>query len=385
MKFNKDMLDKKWVAYTVATCAAVVLFFALSNLSLFFGFLGEAIHFLMPVILGLILAMILNPMFMFFQKTILKIIKKDVIRKAISIGLTSVVVLSFMVLLVMAVIPQLINSIVNIANNWEMYEETLYAFSRNVSTYAAAFGLDVSSFTELGKEIVRWIADYITNNFDDVVDASYSIGLGFFNGIVGFILAVYFLMDKDRLKDSCRRMFKALLSEKVYREVHTFSRRCYSILVRYIGSNILDALIVGVANNIFMLIAGMPYPLLISFVVGITNLAPTFGPIVGAVIGGFILLLVNPWYALWFLIFTLILQTMDGYVIKPKLFGNTFGVPSVWILIMIIMGGRIFGFWGIMLAIPATAVLAYLFETFVSERINQKNELKDVRSKIEKY
>ena len=125
-----------------------------------------------------------------------------------------------------------------------------------------------------------------------------------------------------------------------------------------------------------MAILGMPYSLLISFFVGITNLCPTFGPIVGGLLGAFILVLDNPWYALWFLIFTLILQTLDGYVIKPKLFGDTFGVPSVWILVMIIVGGRIFGFWGIMLAIPFTAMFAYVFETFLRKLIDKRNEEK---------
>lgn len=385
MKFNKNMLEKKWVAYTIATCSAVVLYLALVNIGKFFAFLGMLMDFFMPVILGLVLAMILNPIFMFFQKTILKKINKEMLRRGISMVLTSIVVLAIMVLLVMSIIPSIVNSIISIGSNWKTYEESLYVLSVSIRTYADMFGLDVSGFTEMGSEIVRWVADYIANNFSQIVDMSYSIGVGVFNAVVGFIIAIYFLMDKDRLKDSSRSLFKALLPEKPYVDVHDFSRKCYSILVRYIGASLLDALIIGVANSIFMMITGMPYVLLVSFIVAVTNLAPTFGPIVGCAIGSFVLLLVNPWYVLWFVIFTLILQTIDGYVIKPKLYGNTFGVPAVWILIMIIVGGRIFGFWGIMLAIPATAVFAYIFETFISDMIARKNEMKETKKKIEKY
>lgn len=385
MKFNKNMLEKKWVAYTIATCSAVVLYLALVNIGKFFAFLGTVFSYLAPVILGMILAMVLNPIFMFFQRTILKRIKKEVLRKIVSMVLTSIFMLAIMTLLVMAIIPQVINSIVSIASNWASYEETLYILSQDISDYAKMFGLDVSGFTELGGEIVQWIANYIAENIGQIVDFSYSIGVSVFNGVVGFILAVYFLMDKDRLRDSSRRLFKAMMPEKIYTDVHDFTRKCYVILVHYIGSSLLDALIVGATNSIFMLIAGMPYPLLVSVAVAVTNLAPTFGPIVGCAIGSFVLLLVNPWYVLWFVIFTLILQTIDGSVIKPKLYGNTFGVPAVWILIMIIVGGRIFGFWGIMLAIPATAVFAYIFETFISDRIDQKNEMKETKKRIEKY
>ena len=125
-----------------------------------------------------------------------------------------------------------------------------------------------------------------------------------------------------------------------------------------------------------MTIAGMPYVILTSVVVGVTNLAPTFGPIVGGVIGGFILVLVNPWYALWFIIFTIILQTCDGYVIKPKLFGGSLGVPAVWILVSIIVGGRMFGVWGVLLAIPFAAIFDYIFREIIWVRINRRKTLK---------
>jgi predicted PurR-regulated permease PerM len=165
----------------------------------------------------------------------------------------------------------------------------------------------------------------------------------------------------------------ALLSERSYNDSGDFWGRCNSILIRYIGCDILDGLIVGAANFIFMLITGMPYNLLLSVVVGVTNLAPTFGPILGGVIGAFVLVLVNPWYALWFIIFTIILQTMDGYVIKPKLFGDSLGVSAVWILVSIIVGGRMFGVWGIMLAIPFAAIFDYVYRDMILKRLNKKN------------
>ena len=120
----------------------------------------------------------------------------------------------------------------------------------------------------------------------------------------------------------------------------------------------------------------MPYATLISVVVGVTNLAPTFGPILGGVIGAFILLLVNPWYSLWFLIFTLILQTCDGYVIKPKLFGETLGVSSLWILVCIIVGGRMFGVIGILLAIPIAAIIDFIFREYLIPWMHKRRKLK---------
>jgi predicted PurR-regulated permease PerM len=114
---------------------------------------------------------------------------------------------------------------------------------------------------------------------------------------------------------------------------------------------------------------------LISVVVGVTNLAPTFGPIVGCVIGAFILVLINPWYALWFILFTIALQTLDGYFIKPKLFGDSLGVPAIWVLVFIIVGGRMFGVWGIMLAIPCAAIINYIYEDVFLQRMEKRASL----------
>ena len=247
---------------------------------------------------------------------------------------------------------------------------------RNVTRQARSLHLDISGFQEISDKVIAMITKYAQENMDSIVDTSYNVGKSIVNIVLGLILAIYFLFDKERLKNSAKRLHRALFPRRIYQETYDFFKRCYQILIRYVGGDLLDALIVSIINFIFMAILGMPYSLLISFFVGITNLCPTFGPIVGGLLGAFILVLDNPWYALWFLIFTLILQTLDGYVIKPKLFGDTFGVPSVWILVMIIVGGRIFGFWGIMLAIPFTAMFAYVFETFLRKLIDKRNEEK---------
>ena len=118
-----------------------------------------------------------------------------------------------------------------------------------------------------------------------------------------------------------------------------------------------------------MAIMGMDYAVLISVVVGVTNMVPTFGPIVGCLIGMFILLLVHPMWSVWFLIFTILLQTVDGYIIKPKLYGDTLGVSPLLILIAIVVGGRMFGVIGILLAIPVSAILDYIFREILWQKL----------------
>ena len=115
---------------------------------------------------------------------------------------------------------------------------------------------------------------------------------------------------------------------------------------------------------------------LVSMIVGVTNLAPTFGPIVGGILGGFFLLLINPWYALWFLIFTIILQTIDGYVIKPKLFGDQLGISSVLVLVFIIVGGRLVGVYGVLLSIPLAAITDFVYRDYLLSYLARRKERK---------
>ena len=147
-----------------------------------------------------------------------------------------------------------------------------------------------------------------------------------------------------------------------------FMLRCDIILVSFIGQSLLDAMIIGAANAIFMAVCRMPYIGLVSVVVGVTNLVPNFGPIIGAAIGGFILLLVSPEDALIFLCFTVALQFVDAYILKPKLFANSLGVSGLLILISTIVLGNMFGIVGILLAIPAAAILSFLYHDYFLPR-----------------
>ena len=158
---------------------------------------------------------------------------------------------------------------------------------------------------------------------------------------------------------------KAIFGKVKYGEVNNFLYKSNIICSRYIVYNLIDALIVGGANAVFMTITGMQYVGLISFAVALTNLVPTFEPMVGLVIGGFVLLIVNPVHTLMFVIFTLILQLCDGYIIKPRLFGNSLGVSGLWILIGVIVGGNMFGVIGILLAVPCVAIMVLIYETYL--------------------
>lgn len=395
MKFNKNRLNQPWAAYTFAACCAVLLYLFLSHINLLGIGLAKLYSFIRPVFIGLVIAYILNPLAVVIQRGLAKLRKplpvpeeKDAEalrtydlrqkRRArslwnITVAITIVLVVVLFIVLLVALIPQIVRSTGTLISNLGVYMDTVNNLLENLDKLAANANIDIGGITNFLQNGMDQLVKALTKN-SGIVDTVTGIGSGIFNGVISFIISIYFLLDKSRLLAGCRKLARLLISEKRYPAVSSFWKRCNHIMVRYIASDILDGLFVGCANAVFMIIAGMPYIPLISVVVGVTNLAPTFGPIVGAVIGAFILVLANPWQALWFLIFTLILQTCDGYVVKPKLFGDTLGVPSIWILISIIVFGRMWGVVGILLAIPIAAITDFIWHDYLMRKLEERQQ-----------
>ncbi|RKM62275.1 AI-2E family transporter [Butyrivibrio sp. CB08] len=374
MKFSKKILKQKWVSYTIATCSAVVLYLLLSNQSFLSGTISGIVKIIKPVLSGMIVAYIFNPLANLFDGKVFKNMKNEKTRWKLSVAFALIVLALFITLLCVALIPQLAESISTLVGNMGMYVDSLQQLLKDIETGSTGklFGLDFSGLASYGDKLLDSIGEYFKNNMDSVVTTSSSIGQGLFDAVIALILAIYFLLDKRRITDGVNKFFSLLMKDESYHKWGDFLNRCNDILIRYIGVDVVDGIVVGIVNFLFMIIMRMPYAALISVIVGVTNLAPTFGPIVGAAIGGFILVLINPWQALWFLIFTIILQTIDGYVLKPRLFGESLGVSALMILISIIIGGRLFGVIGILFAIPFAAIIDFVWKDYVIKKLEQR-------------
>ena len=374
MKFNKKFFKQKWVSYTIATCSAVVLYLLLSNQGFLLGALSAIFKIIKPVISGIIVAYVFNPLANLFDRNVFYKLKNEKTRWKLSVAFAIIVLALGVTLLCFALIPQLADSVSTLIGNMGMYVETLQDLLKSFESGSTGklFGLDLSGIATFGDEVLDNIANYFKDNMDSVFMTSSSIGKGVLDAVIAFILAIYFLLDKHRITAGVNRFISLLMKDERYNKWADFLNRCNKILIRYIGVDVVDGIIVGVVNFLFMIIMRMPYAALISVIVGITNLAPTFGPIVGAVIGAFILVLVNPWYALWFLIFTIILQTIDGYILKPRLFGESLGVSALMVLISIIIGGRLFGVIGILFAIPFAAIIDFVWKDYIIKKLEER-------------
>ena len=217
------------------------------------------------------------------------------------------------------------------------------------------------------------ISEFLSNNAGRILSATAGAGKNIFTWVIALILSVYLLSAKEALKAGALRLMRALLRSRRAELVTKYFRRCDAILISFVVQSLMESLLVGAMNAIVMLLFRMQYVGLISVVVGVTNLIPTFGPIIGGVIGAFVLVLVNPIHAVIFVLFTFALQFIDGYVIKPRLFGNSLGVSGLLILVAGIVGGNMFGILGVLLAIPAAAILNFTYQDYLLPALERRN------------
>ena len=374
----KNALGRRWGAYSVAAVTGVVAYLVLTNMPVVLAWLSHVVQLMSPIIIGIIIAYLIDLIVVFFENKIFKKVKKPKTRYILSVTVSILLVLIFIGFFFWLVLPEIVQSITHFISNAQNYSSLLDENLAKLDKFAAQYDIQLNA-TKWTSNIHAWtdtmIADF-TTNLSRAMNTVLSVGSMLVNVFVGIILAVYFLAGKKKLYAGIRRFRHALLTDEQYEKHTAFLKRSSAIFAKYISYTILEAIGVGIVNAIFMLIAGLPNVTLISVLVAVTNILPTFGPIIGGAVGAFILLLEDPMYALIFIIFTLILQTIDGYIVKPHLFGDSLGMPSFVSLISIILGGKLFGPIGILISIPFAAVCAILYRESFLPWLNKRKQMR---------
>lgn len=371
----KGITKKRWFAYTVAACSAVTLYMVLSKADIIIGWFQDLLKFFNVVIIGLVIAYLLNPLVDFFNRYIQeKVVKNETVSHAISVALAVLVLVFVVTIAIVAIIPYVINNFVALGLNSNNYYQLINQALDVLDQITNEAGINIDDIINSISAALNKNASLVPDGLKAAWETSVSVGTGMVNGLIGFVIAIYFMLDKRRFTDAVDRLRRAVLPERIYKRNTAFWSHCNQVFIQYIGCSLIDALIIGTANMCFMFLMHMPFIALISVVVGVTNILPTVGPLIGAVIGGLILVVYRPDMALWFLLFTLVLQTIDGYVIKPKLFGDSLGIPPVVTLISIIFGGKLFGVIGVFLSIPVASVLCDLYSNSFLPRLEKRKQ-----------
>ena len=372
MELNKKNLRNIFLG--VAGC--IVLYFVLHETGRIVGLLKAGIKILMPFIAGAVVAFILNVPMRAIEKWF-KGVKKDGLRRALAIILT----LFFVILVLFGVfyllIPQIISTV-------ESLVATLPDFFNRVYNQTMAFLNDNPEVMEWLSEntdfenldlagLIQKLVSFISNSLTSIADKAFQlvIGLstGIFNGVLSFVFALYCLARKEILARQGRRLLYAIVPEKIADEVVRILRMSNSTFSNFISGQCLEAVILGLMFTVCMTIFGMPYMPLVSVTIAVTALVPIVGAFVGCIVGAFFILIDSPILAFWFVIMFLILQQIEGNLIYPRVVGTSIGLPGMWVLVAVAVGGDLMGVAGMLLMIPLASVLYALIREFAHKRL----------------
>ena len=377
-------------------CLCIVFFFLIYRYNGFAAGWKKLTAILQPIIIGIVIAYLINPIMVFFEKHLMRWIEPKMKKKAkakklcrgiATLGALAVFILIIVVLLVM-LIPQLVESIQGVATTLPSKVQHLIDKTNKYlssDSEAANFVEDTLIYA------TNYIKDWAMNDLlpkSNTYLTSITTGLinvfkVLLNIIVGLIVSVYLLFSKETFIGQFKKLTYALFKPKKANIVIQTARKSNEIFGGFISGKILDSMIIGIICYFVLLIMKMPYPVLVSVIVGVTNIIPFFGPFIGAVPSFIIIVLANPIQGLYFLIFVVILQQVDGNIIGPNILGDSTGLSPFWVIFAIMVGGGLFGFAGMLLGVPTFAVIYYIMQEILRYFLRKRDLPQDSSQYIE--
>ena len=305
-----------------------------------------------------------------------KRLPKNFFPTVFSLVTTYLLFILVIVLLLIAVIPQLAESFSLFTGNIETYLSNLRGFLDSVAENFHMEDTFYPALENIVKGTLENLSGIVVGAVPQILDVTMSIALWTINIGIGFVLSIYILAGKKTFLEMTKKFISVFFNEKVQDKIFEVSELTYKTFSGFISGRLLDASVVGILCFIGMTIFGFDYPLLISVIICVTNIIPFFGPFIGGIPSAFILLMIDPWEALWFVIFLVVLQQLDGNIIGVRIVGDSVGLPPMWSLVAIILGGGLFGFVGMILGTPAFAVVYILINRSAAKRLKRKHIMK---------
>ena len=335
-------------------------------------------HALAPFFFALFIAFLLNPVLNFFyQKIFGKLFRQHwhALRISLSILFTYLFALGIITITVLYIIPHAGESLADLTATIPALTEQLLDFLNNLEIYFP--DLDIEWVEEKLQEIIPNLINFGTTFISNLVPLLYSFSVSFAKLVINLLLSIviscYMLIDKSILTRRCKRLAYAFLPEDKVQEFITTCKECIAIFTGFINGKTLDSFIIGILCFVLMSIFKMPYALLLSVIVGITNMIPYFGPFIGAIPGVLIYIFISPLQALGFAILILALQQFDGLYLGPKILGSSTGLKPLWVIFAITIGGAYGGVLGMFLGVPTIGVFAHLINKLVDKQLAKKN------------
>lgn len=363
----------------------IIVYKTIDNLSSVFSYIINLVKFalelLKPFVYALIIAYFLNPFIKFLEERLFKrnngYIASKSKRRCLSILILYLIIILLFALVINFIIPVIGFNIRDLIKNIPDYLTNISRFIENLpSKFINSKSLKINekisriiaSYTE------KMDADWINLYFKKIIEEIFKITMGFLMMILGFIIAIYFMIDKEKIAEGTYRAAAAVFSKSKADKIRNLLRKANITFSRFIIGKFIDSFIVAILCLIIMLIFKIKYALLISIIIGASNMIPYFGPIAGAIPSIVLTLLYSPGKAVLVAFLLLILQQFDGNYLEPKILGDSLGLSPLWIIFAIFVGGGFFGFFGMLVSVPAVAVMKSIFDEWVDKKLETNNK-----------
>lgn len=359
----------------IVTALSIVLFFIIYNATGIYREIKSIFSILTPFIYGFAIAYILAIPMKFLETRVLNFLdkkRKFKLKRMLAITITYVVAGIALGAFFSILIPEIARSISTLIENIPEYG---MAVEHSVTVLVEKLQLDMSIVNEIIDDF-RSISVYLTEFAGKVVtyliQFSAIITQSILNIIIGTIVSIYILTSKEKFFAQTKKLMYSILPKRPVNYIVELTRSSNKIFIGFLGGKLLDSFIIAIICFVGMSIFKMPYALLVSFIIGITNIVPVFGPFIGAIPSIIIIFIASPIKALWFAIFVLVLQQFDGNILGPKILGNSIGISAFWVMFAIILGNGIFGFVGMIIGVPLFAVIYSIIKSIVEYQLSKK-------------
>lgn len=382
---RKKFSDYKGIFWLIASCLIIValIFYyrdIVKTINYYIGYLASIVY-------GVFIAFMLNPIMKYFEAKLLKHYKKskkekvkaraEIKSQRWSIAISVTIGLLAVSLLILLIVPEVLNSVIKLSNDAPGMIDSVMNKINNWNTDRTWAGSFEKYIDQVLDALQTWLTGTLLPSasaaFTSITSAAWDVIMFIFNFTIGFIIAVYLLKDKKLFIAWGKKLAFAFMKPERANLVLETARYGNRIIGRYLLGSVLDSFLVGILCFLFNFIAGMPYPLLISAIVGLTNVIPFFGPFLGAIPSAFIILIVDPAKCVLFIIFIFILQQVEGNIIAPQILGNTTGVSEFGVTFALLFFGAMFGVMGMLIGIPLIAVIFYVIQKLTNKHMEKKN------------
>lgn len=377
-KLMQNKIAQIGVMAFLVIAAALLLNFILGYVPAVAKFIGHVITILMPLIYGLVLAYIMNPIVHFFERTLFKNIKSGTLKRNLSITVTILLIVGIIVALMVIIFPELLTSIQSLIVNIPEYLKSVEKYITNwlsnsdlEKTFVENFGSVSDSLTNVLNTVVLPMSN---KALDSLSSGIFGVFTFVFNLAIGLIFSIYILANTKNFSAGLR---KTLYSFFDMDRVNNFIERVKHInkvFMNFMIGKICDSFgFVFTCTFLFLLIFKFPYALLIAFIIGLTDLIPYFGPYIGTVPSALLLCMVSPIKAVTFVIFIIVLQQIDGNIVTPKIQKTSTGLPSFWVLFAITLFGGLWGVVGLLIAVPVFTIIYEICIEFIENKLKKKS------------